>query len=116
MKPPADETPDSGAGGLGPAPIAGGTFRLKLTADDFDTVRPSIAALLDRVGGSADRMAMRGNADSTRSLSATLRIPPHEIGAVLRELKKLGEVVDQQQDDAAPGSEFAFIELEITGN
>jgi hypothetical protein len=78
-------------------PLVVRTAELRLTAQNFATVRADLERILLQFGGHIAQLNIASPAGGPRNLNATLRIPSAQLGAALAELRKLGRVEGESQ-------------------
>ena len=81
--------------GDGPMIVRSATIRI--VANRFDEVRPSIDRILRDVKGFAGRIDATAARGASRTLNATLRVPAPALDATLASIKQLGQVVGESQ-------------------
>ena len=70
---------------------------IRIVANRFDEVRPSIDRILRDVKGFAGRIDATAARGASRTLNATLRVPAPALDATLASIKQLGQVVGESQ-------------------
>lgn len=89
---PAPAQPQSGD-----APMIARWATIRIVANRFDDVRPAIDRILRDVKGFAGRIDATATRGTSRTLSATLRVPAPALDATLVSIKQLGQVVSESQ-------------------
>lgn len=79
------------------APMIARTARLRITAADFDAVRPALDRIVANVGGYLGQIEASGSRGESRSLTATVRVPAGRLNDALAALKALGQVDEESQ-------------------
>jgi hypothetical protein len=73
------------------------TAQLALITKDFDSARSAVESILKRHRGYVGELKVGGSAGSSRTLTATLRVPADQLDVSLAELKTLGRVELESQ-------------------
>jgi hypothetical protein len=77
-------------------PLMAHTAELAVATHEFAKSRTSLEEILERHRGYAAKLRMAGRRSGS-VLSATLRVPSAELGAIVNELKSLGDVEQEEQ-------------------
>ncbi len=88
-------SPEAGELPVGPMIIR--TASVSLVTKEFDNVRSEMEQILRRHRGYAAQLTVSTHAGMPRSLNATLRVPADQLDAVIAEIQKLGQVVQETQ-------------------
>ncbi len=73
------------------------TVSIRITAIDFDAVRPAVDRILRDVSGFVGEIRTSDAQEAARSLHATLRVPAARLDEAVRALRALGRVTDETQ-------------------
>jgi hypothetical protein len=73
------------------------TAQLALVAKDFPAARAAVDALILRVGGFADHLAVSEDMGTAHTLRGVLRVPGDRLNEALTQLRALGHVMNDQQ-------------------
>jgi hypothetical protein len=73
------------------------TAELTLVCKEFDPAREALERIVHQHQGYTAQLSVSGQAGAGRILTATLRVPAHELDAVVAEVKKLGRVEQESQ-------------------
>lgn len=73
------------------------TATLRVVANNFEAVRPTVDRVLRDVGGFVGQIDVSTARGMPRSLAATLRVPAPRLDAALGALRQLGQVVEESQ-------------------
>jgi hypothetical protein len=92
------------------------TATLRITTNDFDSVRPAVDRILKGMGGFVGQVDVTGSRGTPRSLRATLRVPAAQLDATLAELKKLGTVVAESQGGDDVTEQVIDLEARLSNN
>ena len=97
QSPPAPVPTDAekGMGQRGPMVIR--TASLLLVTKEFEKARAAVQQIVAKHGGFLGQLSVSGEANTGRTLQATLRIPADKLDAAFGELKALGRVTSEAQ-------------------
>jgi hypothetical protein len=90
------------------------TITLSLVTKQFDSARSLIDATVQRFQGYIDSLTFRADAGSAKGLTARLRIPATQADPALNELKKLGRLVQEQQNSSDITSQYVDLTARLS--
>jgi hypothetical protein len=90
------------------------TITLSLVTKQFDSARSLIDATVKRFQGYVDNLTLRADAGSAKGLTARLRIPANQADSALNELRRLGRLVQEQQNSSDVTSQSVDLNARLT--
>jgi hypothetical protein len=90
------------------------TITLTMISKTFDAARTKIDAIVRQSQGYIDRITIRGDAGSVRSLSATLRVLAGESDSALNELKTIGRLMQESQNSSDVTSQYVDLAARLS--
>jgi hypothetical protein len=79
------------------APMIARVVSLRIVANDFDRVRPSVDKILSDVGGFVGQLSASGARGESRTLTGTVRVPADRLADAVTALRALGQVIQESQ-------------------
>jgi hypothetical protein len=90
------------------------TITLSLVTKQFESARSLIDATVKRFQGYVDNLTLRADTGSAKGLTARLRIPATQADSALNELKKLGRLVQEQQNSSDITSQYVDLTARLS--
>jgi hypothetical protein len=90
------------------------TITLSLVTKQFDSARSLIDETVKRFQGYVDSLTLRADTGSAKGLTARLRIPATQADSALNELKKLGRLVQEQQNSSDITSQYVDLTARLS--
>jgi hypothetical protein len=111
VPPPAPATPQPQ---LGPVqPMITRTASLSIVPSNYDQASAAIEGFAASHGGYVQALNAQSQTASSRSLSATLRVPAQQLEATLAELRRLGHVEQESQDNSDVTEQYVDLDARL---
>lgn len=94
-------------------PMIARTASLSIVPSDYDHASTTLQGLAMAHGGYLQSLSTQSQAGSARSLSATFRVPVTQMDTLLADLRKLGHVTSEQQNNADVTSEYVDLDARL---
>jgi len=86
---------------------------LMIITKEFESSRARIESIVQQSQGYLDQLTVRGEAGSGRALSASVRLPSNRIDSGLVELRKLGRVREESQNNSDVTSQIVDLRARL---
>jgi anti-sigma factor RsiW len=94
-------------------PMIARTASLTITAADYDAANAVLQNLATGHGGYVQEMSAQSEQGSSRSVSATLRVPAAQLNSTLADLKKLGHVESETQENSEVTDQYVDVDARL---
>ena len=110
--------PNQGTESLGQQAVPQGpmivrTASLTVVSANYDTARTALESLATGHGGYVQNLTALGQTSSSRSTSATLRVPAQQLDGLLSDLRKLGHVEQESQANTEVTDQYVDLDARL---